>query len=54
MGGRVKSNTAGTTYGFILTNLTIGTEPNSPLSYALGLELHHPIMIKLGDPGGWL
>ena len=32
--------------------ITLGTEPNSPLAYALGLELHHLIMSKLGDSGG--
>ena len=31
---------------------TLGTEPNDPLVYAPGLELHHPIMSKLGEHGG--
>ena len=31
----------------ILTT-TLGTDPNLPLAYAPGLELHHPIMSKLG------
>ena len=29
-------------------------ENNSPLAYYLRLELHHPIMGKLGYPGGQL
>ena len=33
---------------------TIGTEPNAPLTYALGSEHHHPIMSKLGGHGGRL
>ena len=41
-----------TTDGFIVTNVTLGTEPNAPLAYATGLEPHHPIMSKLGEPGG--
>ena len=32
----------------------LGTEPNDTLSYALGLELHHPIMSMLGGHGGQL
>ena len=35
-----------------VANATLGTEPNAPLAYATGLEHHHPIMSKLGDPGG--
>ena len=31
---------------------TLGTETNAPLSYNTGLELHHPIMSKLGEYGG--
>ena len=34
--------------------LTLGTEPNSTLAYALVLEHHYPIMSTLGDSGGWL
>ena len=37
-----------------VANVTLGTEPNSPLAFALGLEYHHPIMSTLGDPGGRL
>ena len=29
--------------------ITLGTAPNAPLVYARGLELHHPIMGKLGE-----
>ena len=32
-------------------NITLGTEPNAPLAYAPGLELHHPIMSTLGAHG---
>ena len=31
-----------------------GTEPNAPLSSALGMELHHPIMRMTGGHGGRL
>ena len=37
-----------------VAHATLGTEPNSPLAYDLGLELHHQIMSKLGYPGGRL
>ena len=37
-----------------IENLTLRTEPNSPLDYALGLEHHHLIMGTLGEPGVWL
>ena len=32
----------------------LGTEPNAPLYYAMGLEHYQPIMSTLGDPGGQL
>ena len=35
-----------------VVNITLGKEPNTPLDFALGLELHHPIMSKLGEHGG--
>ena len=35
-------------------NITSGKEPNAPLSYALGLECHHRIMIMFGDHRGQL
>ena len=35
-----------------VVNITLGTEPNSPLSYAPVLELRHPIMSNLGEHGG--
>ena len=54
VGGRGKSKAEGTTYGFIVTNLTLGTEPNSLIAYALGLELRRPIMSNIGDSGGQL
>ena len=34
--------------------VTLGTEPNSPLAYGPGLELHHPIICTLGEHRGWL
>ena len=34
--------------------VTLGTEPNAPLAYALEMELHHPTISKLGEPGGRL
>ena len=37
-----------------VANLILGTEHNDKLSYALGLELHHPIMIILEGHGGQL
>ena len=37
-----------------LANVTLGTYPNNPLTCATGLEHHHPIMSKLGDPVGRL
>ena len=37
-----------------ISNITLGTEPNSPLVYALGLEHHHPIMSTLGKLEGIL
>ena len=30
---------------------TLGTDHNTPLAYAAGLEHHHPIMSRLGEPG---
>ena len=37
-----------------VASLTLGMEPNDPLAYAPGLELHHPIISTLGDTGGRL
>ena len=37
-----------------VTNLILGTEPNYPLAYDPGLELHHPIMSMIGGHGGRL
>ena len=37
-----------------LAHVTLGTEPNAPLTYAPLLEHHHPVVIILGDPGGRL
>ena len=31
-----------------VSNLILGTDPNDPLAYDTGLELHHPIMSMLG------
>ena len=52
VGGRGDSNLVVTIDRFIVTNLSLGTEPNDPLAYVLGLELHHLIMTKLGGHGG--
>ena len=32
-----------------VANVTLGTDPNDPLSYAPGLEHHYPIMSTLGE-----
>ena len=34
-----------------VAHVTLGTDPNAPLAYAMGLEIHHPIMSTLRDPG---
>ena len=34
-----------------VAHVTVGTEINAPLTYALVLELRHPIMSTLGEPG---
>ena len=34
-----------------LKNLTLGTDPNAPIAYDLGLEHHHPIISTLEEPG---
>ena len=31
-----------------MANVILGTEPNDPLTYAPGSELHHPIVSMLG------
>ena len=52
--GTGKSNSKGTTDGFVVTNTTLGKQHNAPLEYAPVLEINHPIMSKLGNPGGRL
>ena len=37
-----------------VANIILGTDPNNPLAYAPGLELHHPIMSMIGGHGGRL
>ena len=37
-----------------VANVTLGTDPNDPLSYAPGLEHHYPIMSTLGETRGQL
>ena len=32
-----------------IAHINLGTEPNDPLAYALVLELHHPIITKVGE-----
>ena len=34
-----------------VAHVTLGTDPNAPLAYSMGLEIHHPIMSMLRDPG---
>ena len=54
MGGRREINAAGPSDGSRVTNITLGMDPNAPLAYAPGLELHHPIMSNLGGHRGQL
>ena len=35
-----------------VANVVLDTEPNAPLAYAPGLELHRPIIIMLEGNGG--
>ena len=35
-----------------VVNMTLGKQPNAPLTYALVLEIHQPNMSKFGDHGG--
>ena len=35
-----------------MVNITLGKEPNDPLAYDPGLELHHPIMSNIGEHEG--
>ena len=35
-----------------VVNINLRTEPNDTLTYALGLEIHHPIISKLGENVG--
>ena len=37
---------------YTVANVILGTEPDVPLAYAPGLELHHLIMSILGGHGG--
>ena len=48
MEGRGGINAAVTTYMSRVANIILGTDPNAPLSYAMVLELHHPIMSMVG------
>ena len=54
MGGRGQSNTEGTTYMLIVTDVTLGTVPNVPLAYSMVLKLQHPVVSKLRYFGGRL
>ena len=49
MGGRGKSNTAVTTYGSTVKNVTLREDPNELLAYAMVFEIHQPNMSKLGE-----
>ena len=37
-----------------LAHATLGMDPNDPLAYAPGLELHQPIMSTIGETRGRL
>ena len=37
-----------------ISNVILGTKPNSPLTYAPLLKIHHPIMSIIGGEIGWL
>ena len=37
-----------------IAQITLGADPNAPIAYAPVLEIHHPIMSMLLDPGGCL
>ena len=39
---------------YTVSNVTLGTETNAALTYATGLELHHPIMSMIGGHRGRL
>ena len=39
---------------YTVANVILGTEPNAPLAYAPGSELHNPIISILGGYGGRL
>ena len=53
-GGRGESNAAGATCRLRVTKVILGKYDNTPLAYTPGLELHHPIMSKIGGHGGQL
>ena len=40
--------------GYCSSQNTLGMDPNAPLAYAPGSELHHPTMSVLGGHGGQL
>ena len=52
--GGGKSNAAGATCRLRVTKVILGKYDNTPLAYTPGLELHHPIMSKIGGHGGQL
>ena len=54
MVGKENSNMAETIDSSRVKKVTLGTEPNYHLAYALGLKLHYPIMSKLGGHRGQL
>ena len=39
---------------YTVANITLGTDPNAPLAYDMGLELHHPILSTSGAHRGQL
>ena len=54
MGRKEESNVKGNIYRFIVTNVNLVTEHNTPLAYAPGVELHHLIVCNLGGDAGRL
>ena len=51
VGGIRKNNETGNTDRSRVTYVTLGTDPNAPLDYDPGLELHYPIKNNLRGHG---
>ena len=53
-GGKETNGTETVNDGYLsgedtVVTITLGSEQNATLAYTLGLELHHPIMINIGE-----